>query len=368
MKILVEPDIFAYGRCGMTRYYAAVCEGLKQRGIAVDLPLLFSRNDYRPGIARISERASRLPGCGRLLTKASRRLFQAKLKRGQYDLVIVTSAVFSNDFLRVRPDAPFVMIVHDTMRCVVAPDGLWDSCGDAFLKLSYLATRAAALICVSEATRRDLITTTRVPASRTHVLLSGNMLMASNAKPTLSLPERFVLFVGERSGRKQFNALVRVLFPILAERPGLHLVCTGSLTEWEIDYLRLYGIGGRVLAVKASDAVLGELYRRALCLIYPSVYEGFGLPVLEAMAAGCPVISSNGSSIPEVAGDAAILVNPGDSDGLAFEICRVVDTDALRRDLSHRGLARSRIFSQEAMMAKLTEILQSAAVSGPTPR
>src|SRR5207249_7313512 len=114
-----------------------------------------------------------------------------------------------------------------------------------------------------------------------------------------------------------------------------------------------------------NDERLVELYQQAIVFVFPSRYEGFGLPVLEAMACGCPVLSSNASSLPEVAGDAAILLDPMDVEGFTREMVRVLSDSDLRRDLRERGLARASQFSWDRAasetIAVYRALLQSKA-------
>ncbi|MCJ7762431.1 glycosyltransferase family 4 protein, partial [Candidatus Bathyarchaeota archaeon] len=106
----------------------------------------------------------------------------------------------------------------------------------------------------------------------------------------------------------------------------------------------------------ASDQDIISLYSEADVFVYPSLYEGFGLPVLEAMACGCPVITSNVSSLPEVAGDAAILVDPQDPNAIARAIITVLKDDKLKRELSERGVEQAKKFSWEKTAQDFLEV------------
>jgi glycosyltransferase involved in cell wall biosynthesis len=111
-----------------------------------------------------------------------------------------------------------------------------------------------------------------------------------------------------------------------------------------------------------SDDVLAALYRRARVFVFPSLAEGFGLPVAEAMACGSPVVTSGSSSMPEVAGDAAQLVDPEEPDEIAAAIARLLEDRNLRRRLRDRGLERARAFSREAVVPRLFEVYRRAAL------
>src|SRR5205085_12127352 len=116
----------------------------------------------------------------------------------------------------------------------------------------------------------------------------------------------------------------------------------GPFFPKEVDAIEAAGLTGRVFQLGGDDIVLDHVYRRAAALVYPSKYEGFGLPPLEAMARGCPVVSSNASSLPEVVGDAAELFDPGDVGAMTRAIERVVYSTERRAALAERGTERAR--------------------------
>lgn len=157
--------------------------------------------------------------------------------------------------------------------------------------------------------------------------------------------EPFALHVGEIHARRNPDVVLRALAAIEQRGgPSVPLVLAG-VDRGEVASLSSQA-PGRVCALGAVDeAVLATLYRRAALLVYPSRYEGFGFPIIEAMAAGLPVVASNAASLPEVAGDAALLVDPEDMDGWAGAITRLLHDAALRTDLIARGKARAAEFT-----------------------
>jgi glycosyltransferase involved in cell wall biosynthesis len=213
--------------------------------------------------------------------------------------------------------------------------------------------RAAAILTPSRATAEDLLDRTGIDAGRVHVTPLAPSLAAGGPAPELTverlrLPRPYVLNVGTIEPRKNLLLLVRAFRRLAAEGLPHTLVLAGP-PGWKAQGLR------RELSVDApgtivrtnllSEAELDAVYRCADAFVYPSLYEGFGLPVLEAMSRGIPCVVSTASSLPEVAGDAALGIDPTDQDSLADALARILTDRALADDLSRRGRDRAASFS-----------------------
>ncbi len=210
--------------------------------------------------------------------------------------------------------------------------------------------RADHIICISEHTRRDLLATTEVDPGKVSMIHLGFSLPAI-VRPNISLTDRpYILYVGNRECYKNFQTLVRAYGDSrsLQEHCDLLAFGGGEFTTEETHTIRSMGIpSARVRQLAGSDDLLAEVYRQSLMLVFPSLYEGFGIPPLEAMSCDCPVVCSHVSSIPEVVGDAGLYFDPRSPDALRSAIERVLNDTDLRRELVESGRRRVGLFSWE---------------------
>ena len=230
------------------------------------------------------------------------------------------------------------------------------------LRLTVRATarRAAHVIAPSEFTRRDLVETygldpgrvTAIPlAVAPHFRRVADAGELGRVRARYGIGGEYVLAVGSIQPRKNLARLVRAYSALRRGRGRSNLpqlVLVGKKAWLYGDTLRAIeeeNLGESVLLTGyVSEGDLPALYTGALLFAYPSFYEGFGLPPLEAMSCGAPVLTGNLTSLPEVVGDAGLTVDPFDTDALAEALARLIDDDALRADLSRRGLERARHF------------------------
>lgn len=223
--------------------------------------------------------------------------------------------------------------------------------------------RAQAIVTISESTRADLLNfygddlpssvqVHTVPLGCTYSGPSGGLLPAR-----LSTSQPYVLHVGNRAGYKNFERGARGFAQSELARNGAALWCTGAdFDASEHRLLSSLGIAEQVrpLGVVSTDE-LGLLYEHAVALLYPSTYEGFGLPPLDAMSLGCPVVAANASSVPEVVGDAGVLVYPSSAEEFAAGL-DFVTQEAERSELVSRGLERAQLFSWKRAAADYADV------------
>ena len=242
---------------------------------------------------------------------------------------------------RVAPRGPAVVLtvhdmIHERMAHMFPPDDFTSA-----LKKQAVA-RADHIICISERTRADLIEILDVEPSKTSVIYHGCDFGRLAIDPIAPIPDRpFVLYVGDRIGYKNFAALVEA-FRASPWSRDLCLVAFGHL-PFTAEEVELFGELD-VRHIRGDDGVLAALYAAAEVFVYPSLYEGFGIPILEAMTLGCPVVCSKAASIPEVAGDAAEYFDPQSIEDMRKAIDKVLSSSACRAVLRERGYQRAALF------------------------
>lgn len=247
----------------------------------------------------------------------------------------------------------FMVTIHDLKPLVVGPRPIRRNLnerieslvvGDRWSKIDYIATDSAC-------SQRDIVTHLPVSADRVSVVFPGVDLSLFRPPETAAAPpERpYIFCVAGDDPMKNVESLVNAFARMPAGlRARYDLVLAGDVQKRPVvrERVRAHRLEGQVrFPGLVTDAALVRLYQAASLFVFPSRYEGFGLPVLEAMACGCPVISSHASSLPEVVGDAGLLVDPSDVDGLARTMSEVLQDASRSAGLRARGLAQAARFS-----------------------
>ena len=247
--------------------------------------------------------------------------------------------------------APVVYTVYDMILEKYASE--MDPSGKLIKKKKHSLERASALPCISHATRNDLLNIYPHLERKTSVIhLAGEpkfKQIRTEIPATTSLGNPYLLYVGSRESYKNFTRLTLAFAKASVHIPKLRLKVVGPpLSISEARNLEHLDIKNKVdLFPNLNDLKLYELYKNATAFVYPSLYEGFGIPPLEAMALGAPVLASNTSSIPEVTGNAALLFNPWSEQDIYDAIMRISINSNLRQELIERGKIRCLKFNWE---------------------
>lgn len=266
-----------------------------------------------------------------------------------------------------------VVTIHDCIH-LRFPQYLPNRLGYAYARtaLWIAAHRSARVLTVSEASKRDILHYFNIPPSKIDVIYNAiderfnetpSDEDVSRVRERYQLKDPFVLYAGNIKPHKNLERLIEAFY--LLRRDGLEhvklLIIGDEISKYATlrravhryklhQHVRFFGF--------VPDRTLAVLYRLAAVFVFPTLYEGFGLPPLEAMAGGTPVITSNVSSLPEVVGDAALLIDPYDPVAIEHAMLRVLTEPSLRDDLSRRGLARVKEFSWDRAVRRIHQIYQ----------
>jgi glycosyltransferase involved in cell wall biosynthesis len=355
LRVIFDPQIFCHQRFGgVSRYVCSMAlEMQRMAGITPLIVAPFHFNEYLdqlpPSLVR-----------GRRVRWLDGRTALA------YGLSVLPGKIIARAF---KPD-----VVHNTYYIPIKPPTgargivtIYDMIHERYPKYfaaSPFVTRLKAasvaaadhVICISESTRRDVLATYDIPEQRvsvTHLGFDplGSLLTSESSSDfkvrVLGADAPYLLYVGSRVNYKNFGGLLEAYSASAFLRTNFSLLCFGggSFTSAEQAAIFKAGVEGRVRYLGGSDAVLAASYAHASLFVCPSFYEGFGIPVLEAMSLDCPVACSNSSSLPEVVGDAARLFDPADRDSIRGALESVLDSPSAATALKERGRIRRQLFS-----------------------
>ena len=337
---------------GVSRYFVEVAKRLSvAEGVELRVSAPFYINHYlqelQPGVVRGRRLSSAPKAAGKLLNIYNQ--IATSHQAADYSPDILHETYFSKRAVPLRSNQARVVTVYDMIH-ERFPEyfNAWDKTA----RNKRLAVeRADHVICISENTRRDLLEFVNVNSANVSVVHLGFDVQQSNDIPEERLIDApYLLYVGIRSGYKNFQRLLEGYARNKMLHENYRLVCFGggdfsSSEAQQIQDLKLPE--DRLIWKGGSDSVLMKLYAHAAAFVYPSLYEGFGIPPLEAMAYGCPVVCSSGSSISEVVGDAGEFFDPRDSNAIAHAIEQVVDSQPRVAELAELGRQRLKRFTWE---------------------
>jgi glycosyltransferase involved in cell wall biosynthesis len=365
LRVVVDARLVTYQRAGIGTYLLSLLGSLRDVLGREQLLVLTSRKDPDV-VAHLPDLPTRA-----LWTPPHHRLEQVVLP---LELAAIQGDVYhAPDFIPpfVRR-VPAVVTIHD-LAFLKWPDLLTAPSRRYYGQVARAVRSADRVIAVSARTRDDLIELVDAPAHRIEVVyeaadarfrpVEAGAVAAVRAR--LGLPERYFLFVGTREPRKNLRRLLEA-FALLADEPEAPDLVIAGRNGWLSEDLEgqaaLLGIAPRVrFTGGVADEDLPAVYSGASAFVLPSIYEGFGLPTLEAMACQTPVIASTGGSLPEIVGDAALLVDPFDVAALGAAMRRIWREPALRQEMVERGRARARQFSWRRAAEETLDVYRRAA-------
>jgi len=367
MKILYDHQIFEYQKTGgISRYFTELINHFGDE-IEYKLAIKYSDNEY----VSKSKRYSVLPiidyrkeflkgiefyGKGKLFNYASR-LFPQKypvyylenlensideLKKQEFDVFHPT--FYNSYFLDFIDKKPFVITIHD-LTYEIFPE--FANVRDwGYLNMQDLARKASHIIAISENTKKDIIKFYSIDENKISVIYHGVDLPKSKT-PSKIINGNYLLYIGGRNGYKNFLFFVRSISSILKKKE-INILCIGNeFTKEEIGLFNQLDIENRMFTYFANDDQMADLYSNAIALVFPSLYEGFGMPIIEAFSCNCPVVLANTSCFPEIAGEAGLYFNPKNNIEIVEKVNSVINDEQMRQELINKGRNQLKHFSWE---------------------
>ncbi|NGM64776.1 glycosyltransferase family 4 protein [Sphingobacterium sp. SGR-19] len=342
MKILYDHQIFlAQGFGGISRYFSMLMEGIQHTSNVSYSFSMYGNHDYFQSDEMVlkpdyfqRKRFRRYP---QKMSEANQSYVLKKLL--EKDIDVFHPTYYDHYYLDVIRK-PFVITIHDMIYEKYA--GFFSPNDPTPYEKRVLIERADKIITISQKTKEDILYYNRIDENKIDVVYHGvDLDRIITYEDNMILPEEYVLYVGSRFGYKNFPLFVEAFSYLPTKKKDLKLIVVGSaLGVAEKELLYRNNILDKTIQMSVTDSQLNTLYKNAIMLVYPSLYEGFGLPILEAFKNGCPVLLSQASCFPEVAGDAAAFFEPTSPESLVYEMLRIIDDTSYRNSLIGKGTAK----------------------------
>ncbi len=360
MKILFDHQAYTiqeYG--GISRYFHELISKFDNIQEHCELSLKYSKNVY------LNNKSLPLDGINfkgkqRIFFYINKRNSIQKIKGQRFDLFHPT--YYDPYFLEYIGEKPFVVTFLDMIHekfIHTYPELANDSINLRDKKL--LAEKASRLIAISQSTKNDMVEILGVNADKIDVVYLGSSFDASSASNEPFYDFKYLLYVGTRRLYKNFDFFLTSVAPLLLSE-NIKLLCAGgsTFTLTEQDLINELKVNGQVVQCPINDdKTLANLYKHAVAFIFPSLYEGFGIPVLEAFACDCPCVISNVSSLPEVGGNAALYFNPEDDESIRSTVKQILNDQNLRLFLIKAGKEQLEKFSWKKTFEETLKVYNS---------
>lgn len=358
MKILIDNQVYdSQNFGGVSRYFNELRSGnnfIQKMDAFVD-----DASNYSKIYKKIQRKFTRTFFTQSQSLNKKNNFYISQLQNQQFDIFHPT--YYDNYFLPYLNN-PFVITIHDMIHEKYA-----EYFGNSFDSINKrrLCEKATKIIAVSNTTKKDIIDIFNVSEEKIEVIYHGtNFNSIIEVKPNFDIEsDRYLLYTGTRQNYKNFFTFIVSVAPLLKEFKDLHLICTGSeFNVVEKRWIKDLDIEGKVKSYFCvTDNELLYLYKNAECFVFPSLYEGFGFPILEAFSANCPVVTSNGGSLKEIASNAAIYFNPKDIKEMRESVYKVISDRSLKTELVNLGKIRLNDFSWDKCRFE-TNLLYSKAI------
>lgn len=348
LKVAYDHQIFSLQRYGgISRYYHEMVKALSvQAGVAPKIFAQFYVNEYITGLGEKyidGIKVSNIRGMGASRFRLNDWICKRKII--SYKPGVIHQTYYSS-VNGLPVDTPIVITVHDMIHEKYSHQ--FSNSKKISLQKYQAIKRADHVICISQNTKNDLIDIFNVSPNKLSVIYHGfNPLTKVEGKVhSLRNSKSYILYVGDRFGYKNFENFLHAYSGSHWLVNNFDVVCFGGgeFSRGELERIGKLKLSNKIKRLSGSDALLAHYYREASLFVYPSLYEGFGMPLLEAMSLGCPVACSSTSSMPEVAGDASAYFDPSSIDSMREQIEVVLNSSERRAELVVKGSIRLRAF------------------------
>jgi glycosyltransferase involved in cell wall biosynthesis len=362
VKILFDHQIFSMQRYGgISRYFFNLYNGLNAtHDVSSSIAALFAENEYIKNIPPLNNTIGEklFSGHANRINRWNRRYSKLKIKLNNFDVFHPT---YYDPYFLDEIKKPFVVTVYDMIHEVMA-DKFTDN-NNVIAQKKLLINKAAAVIAISEYTKQDIIKFYPGAASKITVIHLGYVATENQAPANPNLPEPYILFVGERNFYKNFTGMVKAIAGLLNKNKELKLLCTGGgkFTTEEQALFNQLNISSQCEQINATETSLNQLYRQARLFVFPSFAEGFGLPLLEAFAAGCAVAGSNNTCFPEIGRGAIAYFDPYDAESMANTIQTMLTDEHKRATYISAGYERLKHFTIQKQVNETVAIYRKVA-------
>jgi glycosyltransferase involved in cell wall biosynthesis len=355
MKVLFDHQLFSYQRFGgASKYFAMLLNSLPRN--AWETTTLFSNNEYVRHLNLFSPisffKSYFFKGQGRIMNELNKPYSIYRLKKNHYDVFHQTH--FETYCLKSIGNKPMVTTFHDINFSTL-------NSSPKIVRLQKKSLeRADKIIVISKNTKQDLIRLFDIKEDKIVVIYHGIKSPKKQLHTKRLINDTYILYVGSRVANKNFLRLLEAFALLAKNHLEIKLVCTQKgFSKKEYDLFKKLGIETRIIHIFATENMMDRLYREALFFVFPSLYEGFGMPILEAWINNCPIALSNTSCFPEIAENAGKYFDPEDIYSIKNAMDELINDEKLRNNLRQLGTERVKEFSWEKCAQQHMEVYQS---------
>lgn len=356
MKVLFDHQIFCeqiYG--GISRYHMELKKNIENiKDTKIIIPVIFPINKYLYEYENRKTFSIKNKWIIRFIKALNRIYTIFIIKQGKFDIIHPT---WHASYINYIAKGKLIITVHDMIHEIYYPNKKKDI--ERKKRSIYEST---AIIAISKNTKADILKFYGdISENKIRVIYHGTTHLPKPERPSkFDVPEKYILFVGKREGYKNAIVLIQAFNQLKLKYQDIELVMVGGGSFQESEKAEMGDIE-KIKQISVTDAELAYLYSNAICFVYPSKYEGFGFPVLEAFDNHCPVVLSNASCLPEIGGDAAMYFEPDNSKELSLCIEKMISDPILRNDFVRKGTEQGKKFTWEETANETYKLYQEIA-------